>query len=35
MPTFNRRSVVLVSRRVDSVQWHPVWGVLLDQLWIR
>jgi peptide/nickel transport system substrate-binding protein len=35
IPTFNRRSVVLVSRRVDNVQWHPVWGVLLDQLWVR
>jgi hypothetical protein len=26
---FNRRSVLLVARRVDNVQWHPLWGVLV------
>jgi ABC-type transport system substrate-binding protein len=35
IPMFNRRSVVLVSERVGNVQWHPVSGVLPDQLWIR
>jgi peptide/nickel transport system substrate-binding protein len=35
IPMFNRRSVVLVSRRVDNVQWHPLWGVLVDQLWVK
>jgi peptide/nickel transport system substrate-binding protein len=35
IPTFNRRSVVLVSKRVDNEQWHPLWGPLLDQLSVR
>jgi YVTN family beta-propeller protein len=35
IPMFNRRSAVLVSRRVDNVQWHPLWGVLVDQLWVK
>ena len=35
IPMFTRRSVVLASRRVENVQWHPLWGVLVDQLWVK
>jgi peptide/nickel transport system substrate-binding protein len=28
-------SVRLLSDRVGGFQHHPVWGVLLDQLWVR
>jgi hypothetical protein len=31
----NRRSVTLVSKRVGNYQHHPMWGTLLDQLWVR
>jgi len=35
VPVFNRQNVDFVSRRVGSYQYHPQWGVLLDQLWVR
>ena len=25
----------IVSKRVGNYQYHPVWGVLLDELWLR
>lgn len=31
----NRRRAVFVSRRIGNYQHHPLFGVLLDQLWIR
>jgi peptide/nickel transport system substrate-binding protein len=34
VPLVNRRSAVLVSRRVGNFQHHPLFGVLLDQLWV-
>jgi ABC-type transport system substrate-binding protein len=35
VPLLNRRTVTLVSRRVGNYQEHPLWGPLLDQLWVR
>jgi len=25
----------LISRRVGNYQFHPLWGLLVDQLWVR
>lgn len=35
VPLVNRRTVVFVSKRVGNYQYHPLWGTLLDQLWVR
>jgi YVTN family beta-propeller protein len=35
VPTSNRRNVDFVSKRVGNYQYHPQWGVLLDQLWVK
>jgi peptide/nickel transport system substrate-binding protein len=35
VPTFTSRNVDLVSKRVDNFERHPLFGVLLDQLWVR
>jgi YVTN family beta-propeller protein len=35
VPLVNRRTVALVSGRVGNYQQHPLWGPLLDQLWVR
>ena len=35
VPLVNRREVTLVSDRVGNFQHHPMWGTLLDQLWVR
>jgi peptide/nickel transport system substrate-binding protein len=35
VPTSNRRSVDFVSARVGNYAYHPQWGALLDQLWVR
>jgi ABC-type transport system substrate-binding protein len=35
VPTYNARVVDLVSKRVGNYEHHPLWGVLLDQLWVR
>ena len=35
VPMYTPRSVDLVSKRVGDYQHHPLWGVLLDQLWVR
>jgi peptide/nickel transport system substrate-binding protein len=34
-PLLNRRGAVFVSQRVGNYQHHPLYGVLLDQLWVR
>jgi peptide/nickel transport system substrate-binding protein len=34
-PLLNRRGAVFVSDRVANYQHHPLFGVLLDQLWVR
>jgi peptide/nickel transport system substrate-binding protein len=35
VPLFNRQDLTLVSDRVENVQHHPLWGVLLDQVWVE
>jgi YVTN family beta-propeller protein len=35
VPTYTPRNVDLVSKRVGNYQHHPIFGVLLDQLWVR
>jgi YVTN family beta-propeller protein len=35
VPFANLRSATLVSERVGNYQYHPLWGTLLDQLWVR
>ena len=35
VPLLNRKRLVLVSDRVENVQFHPLSGVLLDQLWVK
>jgi len=35
VPTYNARVVDLVSKRVGNYQFHPQWGALLDQLWVK
>jgi YVTN family beta-propeller protein len=35
VPLLNRRTVALVSKRVGNYQHHPLFGPLLDQLWVR
>jgi peptide/nickel transport system substrate-binding protein len=35
VPMTNRRTVVLVSKRVGNVTAHAQWFMLLDQLWVR
>jgi len=35
VPTFTPRNIDLVSKRVGNYQYHPLFGVLLDQLWVR
>jgi peptide/nickel transport system substrate-binding protein len=35
IPLVNRRSMALVSKRVGNYQHHPMFGPLLDQLWVR
>jgi peptide/nickel transport system substrate-binding protein len=35
VPTVTPNEVDLLSRRVGNYEYNPVWGALLDQLWIR
>jgi peptide/nickel transport system substrate-binding protein len=35
VPLTTRRSVAATSRRAGNVQFHPILGVLLDQVWVR
>ena len=35
VPTYNRQVVDLVSKRVGNYEYHPQWGALLDQLWVK
>jgi peptide/nickel transport system substrate-binding protein len=34
-PLYNPRDLVVLSARVGNYQFHPLWTVLLDQLWVR
>jgi peptide/nickel transport system substrate-binding protein len=35
LPWANPRNTALVSKRVGNYQSHPLWGTLLDQLWVQ
>jgi peptide/nickel transport system substrate-binding protein len=35
IPTTTRLNVDFVSERVGNYQYHPQWGALLDQLWVK
>ena len=35
LPTVTPNEVDLLSRRARNFQYNPVWGALIDQLWIR
>jgi YVTN family beta-propeller protein len=35
VPIDNPQDANFVSKRVGDFQYHPQWGVLLDQLWVR
>jgi YVTN family beta-propeller protein len=35
LPTVNLNTVDFVSERVGNYQFHPQWGMLLDQLWVK
>ena len=35
LPTVTPNEVDLVSRRAGNFQNNPVWGALIDQLWVR
>ena len=35
VPLITPREVELISSRVRNYQYHPIWGALADQLWLR
>jgi peptide/nickel transport system substrate-binding protein len=35
VPTYNRKNVDFLAKRVGNYQFHPQWGPLIDQLWVR
>jgi peptide/nickel transport system substrate-binding protein len=35
VPFANLRAIAVVSERVENYQYHPLWGTLLDQLWVQ
>jgi peptide/nickel transport system substrate-binding protein len=35
LPTVNLNEIDFLSRRVGNYKYNPVWGALLDQLWVR
>jgi ABC-type transport system substrate-binding protein len=35
VPLVNPRLIDLVSARVRNYQFHPYWGIIADQLWLR
>jgi YVTN family beta-propeller protein len=35
LPLTNPKVIDFISRRVGNYQYNPVWGVLIDQLWVR
>jgi len=35
LPLYNPRSVQLMSRRVGGYRYNPLYGTLIDQLWVR
>jgi peptide/nickel transport system substrate-binding protein len=35
LPTVTPTNVDVVSKRVGNYLFHPIWGVMIDQLWVR
>jgi YVTN family beta-propeller protein len=35
VPMINERGIDFVSARVRNYQWHPYWGIIAAQLWLR
>jgi len=35
VPLVDRNDVAFVSKRVGNYQFHPQWGTLFDQLWVK
>jgi peptide/nickel transport system substrate-binding protein len=35
VPIYNPRALVVLSARVGNYQFHPLWHLLIDQLWVR
>jgi peptide/nickel transport system substrate-binding protein len=35
LPTVTPKTTDILSKRVGNYEYHPVWGVLVDQLWVR
>jgi YVTN family beta-propeller protein len=35
VPLYNPRALVMLSARVGNYQFHPLWQLLIDQLWVR
>jgi YVTN family beta-propeller protein len=35
VPLYNPRALVVLSARVGNYQFHPLWHLLIDQLWVR
>jgi peptide/nickel transport system substrate-binding protein len=35
LPLVNPKQVDVLGRRVGNYQYNPLWGILLDQLWLR
>ena len=35
LPLYNPRLEIATSSRLGNYQYHPFWGLLLDQLWVR
>jgi hypothetical protein len=35
LPLVTPPAIDLASARVHNYQYHPLWGLLLDQLWLR
>jgi peptide/nickel transport system substrate-binding protein len=35
LPTYNPDNVAFLAPHVGNFQYHPQWGILLDQLWVK
>ncbi len=35
VPVDNPENIAFLAKRVGNFQYHPEWGVLLDQLWLK
>jgi hypothetical protein len=35
LPTVTPNETDLISHRIGNYQYNPVWGALIDQMWIR